>query len=299
MTEDLIKKLNKRINNNIEVLPVYKNSELKTLLNQFLESQDYLRPKKILSIINISFLEDSPIGYILYKDQKKIVGFLGTIFSKRKIQKDIISHCYLHSWIVNSDFRTQAFRLVLPILEKKIFISTYSPINSLEGLYKKLNFKEKSFKSKLIISFPLKSFNNKKANLTDDQSLFQNLLSEDLKKICNDHASLNNNLLFVYFDHDINDNILIIVKKKFKKIFLPVLEIIYVSNFAKFKNNRKNIIFELFKKFRTFIFLENFFNDQSIFDNKNFLYKETKKNAYYKNVPNNFKYDLLYSELLE
>ena len=299
MTEDLIKKLNKRINNNIEVLPVYKNDELLTLLNQFLKSQNYLQPKKILSIINISFLEDSPLGYILFKDQKEIVGFLGTIFSKREIKKNFISHCYLHSWIVNSDFRTQAFRLVIPILEKKIFISTYSPINSLEGLYKKLDFKEKSFKSKITLSFPLKSFNDKKVNLTDDQSFFQNLLSEDLKKIYNDHVSLNNNLLFVYFDHNVNDNILIIVKKKFKKILLPVLEIIYVSNFEKFRDNRKNIIFELFKRFKTFLFLENFFNDQSIFDNKNFLYKETKKNAYYKNIPNNFKYDFLYSELLE
>ena len=84
-------------------------------------------------------MNDSPIGYILFENKKKIVGFLGTIFSKRQISKKTINHCYLHSWIVDNKFRTQSFRLLIPILEKNFFISTYSPISSLEGLYKKLN----------------------------------------------------------------------------------------------------------------------------------------------------------------
>ncbi len=299
MTKELINKLKQRINNNIEVIPVYKEDKYEILLDQFLKAQNYLKPEKILSIIKIRFLNDNPIGYILYKDKKKVVGFLGTIFSKRQIFKKSISHCYLHSWIVDNEFRAQSFRLLMPILEKNLFISTYSPISSLEGLYRKLDFEEKSFKTKLIFSFPLKSFQNKKVNITENHSFFYNSLPDDLKQIYKDHVSSNNNIIFSYFDNNINDNILIIAKKKYKKVFLPVLEIIYVSNLTKFRNNRKNIIFELFKKFKILFYVENFFNDDSIFNGKNPFYKESKKKAYYKNIPDNFKYDFLYSELLE
>ena len=299
MSEELINKLKQRINKNIEVIPVYKNDKYEILLYRFLKAQNYLKPEKILSIIKIRYLNDSPIGYILFENKKKIVGFLGTIFSKRQILKKTINHCYLHTWIVDNKFRTQSFRLLIPILEKNFFISTYSPISSLEGLYKKLNFEEKSFKTKLIFSFPFKSFKNKKVIITENRSLFYDLLPDDLKQIYKDHVSLNNNIIFSYFDDNINDYILIIAKKKYKKIFLPVLEIIYVSNLIKFRDNRKNIIFEFFKKFKIFFYVENFFCGESIFNSKFPLHKETKKRAYFKNIPDNFKYDFLYSELLE
>ena len=87
MSEELINKLKQRINKNIEVIPVYKNDKYEILLYQFLKAQNYLKPEKILSIIKIRYLNDSPIGYILFENQKKIVGFLGTIFSKRQILK--------------------------------------------------------------------------------------------------------------------------------------------------------------------------------------------------------------------
>ena len=100
----------------------------------------------------------------------------------------------------------------------------------------------------MIFSFPFKSFKNKKVSITENRSLFYDLLHDDLKQIYKDHVSLNNNIIFSYFDNNINDYILIIAKKKYKKIFLPVLEIIYISNLIKFRDNRKNIIFEFFKK---------------------------------------------------
>ena len=52
--------------------------------------------------------------------KKNILGFLGTIFSKRYYKKDFSDHCYLHSWIVEKKFRLQSFRLILPLLEKNI-----------------------------------------------------------------------------------------------------------------------------------------------------------------------------------
>ena len=297
MTIDLIKKLEKKINKNISLKPIFENDENETLLKQFLYNQDYLKPENIFSIIKINFLKDRPIGYILCEDNSKIIGFLGTIYSKRKINNEILNHCYLHSWIVSSKHRSQAFRLLTPILEEKIFISTFSPIKSLEGLYLKLGFSEKSFQSKFVFILPHKSSNNKNVNISENEYFFKEVLSDDLKKIYEDHLIFKNNKILIYFNDNKNDNIFVIAKKKYKKFFLPVLEIIYVSDLEKYKKNMVNINFELFKKFKTIIFKENFFNNKSIFSQRFYFSKQNK--GFYKNVPKNFDYSFLYSELLD
>ena len=175
MTLNLIKKLEKKINRKISLKPIFQNDENEILLKQFLYSQDYLKPENIFSIIKINFLNDRPIGYILCEENSKIIGFLGTIYSKIKIHNEIINHCYLHSWIVDSKHRSQAFRLLTPILEEKIFISTFSPIKSLEGLYLKLGFIEKSYQSKFVFILPYKSLSNKKVSISENDTFFKEI----------------------------------------------------------------------------------------------------------------------------
>ena len=298
MSDNIIKKLEKRVNNKIKLKPIFKGGEDEMMLKKFLNKQNYLKPKNIFSIIETIFLKDSPIGYALYKNDSEIVGFLGTIFSERKIENSICSHCYLHSWIVDKDYRTQSFRLITSILEKKVFISTFSPIKSLEGLYEKLEFSIKNYSSKIIFTLPINFLKQNKVVITEDKSFYENILSNDLKKIYKDHIQLKNNIIFAYFNNDIKDHILIIVRKKYKKSILPILEIIYVSNSSKFKKNEKNINFELIKKFKTLILKENFFDNNSIFSENYFFSKIKIKKAFYKNIPEKFKFDFLYSEIL-
>ena len=299
MNDTLLKNLKKRVNNKIKLKPIFKGKDDEILLKKFLNGQNYLKPKNIFSIIEINFLKDSPIGYALYKNDSEIIGFLGTIFSERKIDNSICNHCYLHSWIVDKDYRTQSFRLITPILEKKVFISTFSPIKSLEGLYKKLEFNVKNFSSKTIFTLPTNSSKQNKVAISEDKSFYENILSDDLKQIYKDHLHIKNNIIFIYFNNNIKDHILIIVKKKYKKLILPVLEIIYVSNSLKFKENEKNINNELIKRFKTLIFKENFFNNNSIFSENYFFSKIKNKKAYYKNIPKKFNFDFLYSEMLD
>jgi len=298
MCNDLIKKLEKRVNNKIKLKPIFSGGDNEILLKKFLNRQNYLKPKNIFSIIKINFLKESPIGYALYKNDTEIVGFLGTIFSDRKIKNSIYNHCYLHSWIVDKDYRTQSFRLITPILEKKVFISTFSPIKSLEGLYEKLEFNVKNFSSKIILTFPTNFFNQNKVAISEDKSFYENILTDDLKKIYKDHLLLKNSIVFAYFNNDIKDHILIIVRKRYKKFIIPILEIIYVSDSLKFKKNEKNINYELIKRFKTLILKENFFNNNSIFSENYFFSKIKNKKAYYKNIPENFNFDFLYSEIL-
>ena len=215
MNKNLLDRLNRAGDSNLIVKPVYRNDDNKTLLKNFLIKQKFLNENDIFEILKINFEESQPIGYILMKD-KNIVGFLGTIFSKRPIKEKIIDHCYLHSWIVLERHRLEAFKLILPIIKKNIFISTYSPIKSLMGLYKKLGFEETQFFSKFILSFSFLRSRSDDLNYSDDIYFFEKFLSNNDRLVLKDHISTDTKKLFIYFNKDINNNIFIIVKKKRK-----------------------------------------------------------------------------------
>ena len=84
----------------------------------------------------------------------------------------------------------------MPLLEKNIFITTFSPIKSLEGLYKKFNFDQVEYKS---IIFPIFNFNSlfgKTTKFYQNKEFFFKFLSKKDKKIMKDHEHKN---LFNFF----------------------------------------------------------------------------------------------------
>lgn len=298
MNKDIINKLEKKINSNLKVEPIFRDENKSYLLISFLKKQRFLNSNEVLEILKINFDHEKPIGYALIKEQKEIVGFLGTIFSKRLIKDEIIEHCYLHSWIVSEQHRLEAFKLILPIIKKKIFVSTFSPIKTLEGLYKKLGFEEINFFSTFV--FSLSFLNIKKNNiiLNEEKSFFEKYLLNSEKILLKDHITTNTKKIFIYFDQNINDNIFLIVKKKTKKLFFPTLEIIYVSNLNKFKQHQEIIGLQLLKRFKTIFFKINSLENE-IFSKNIFFKKNVKKKAYFLNKPSNFKFNVLYSEFLK
>jgi len=297
MNKKLLIKLEKKTNN-FKVQPIFQNNKDRFLLDDFLIKQKSLNKNEVMAILEVNFLKNQPIGYVLIDDQKKIIGFLGTIFSKRALKERTVEHCYLHSWVVLEKYRLEAFKLIIPIIKKDIFISTYSPIKSLEGLYKKFGFEENFFFSKFVISFPFFKFKENNVILNDDSTLFSKYLTYENKIFLKDHKTTNTKKIFIYFDKNINNNIFIIVKKSIKKSFLPVLEIIYISDLSKFKFYEKKIIFELIKKFSTLFFKFNYFGEKNVLFENCLFKKIIKKNVYYLNKPKDFNFDVLYSEFL-
>ena len=140
MNKNLLDRLVKKGSTNLLVKPIFNNFKMiNSYYKIFGKYQKFLNPNDVFKILKINFNVEQPIGYTLINDKKEIVGFLGTFFlqfSRRKL----VEHCYLHSWIVLKKYRIEAFNLILPLIKKNIFLSTYSPISSLEGLYKKLGF---------------------------------------------------------------------------------------------------------------------------------------------------------------
>ncbi len=297
MSKNFLTKLKKKGSFNIRVIPIYRDDKNYLSLENFLKNQKFLNFKEVEDILKINFDQDKPVGYILIKDEKKIEGFLGTIFSKRPINGEIVEHCYLHSWIVSKKHRFEAFKLIIPIIEKNIFLSTFSPIKSLEGLYKKLGFEEVEFFSKFVLSLSFIRFKKNNVSFSEEKSLFKEFLSSQETKILDDHVATNTRKIFIYFDNNKKDNLFLIVKRKSKKYFFTILDIIYISNLNKFKLHEDKIGLKLLKKFKTIFFKTNILNYDDIFLNHN-LVKNIKKKVYYYNKPLNFKFDILYSELL-
>ncbi len=298
MSKNLLDRLVKKSGSNLLVKPIFNNENDKFALKNFIKNQKFLNPNDVFKIFKINFNDEQPIGYALVNDQKEMVGFLGTIFSSIPIEEKLVEHCYLHSWIVLKKYRVESFKLIVPLIKKNIFISTYSPIKSLEGLYKKLNFEEYQFFSKFIFFLPLSKFGNSHIKYSEDANFYLKYLKEREKIILKDHEHTSTKKIFIYFNENLYDNILIIFKKKTKKIIFSFLDVIYISDIEKFKLYEKSICIRFLKKFKTIIFKFSDIDVNEICSNNSFISKVVKKNVYYLNKPKNFKFNLLYSELV-
>ena len=298
MTNTLLTKLEKKSNINIKVLPIFNKDKKRDSLEFYVKNQKFLKAEEVLRIFKINFNQDQPIAYALLDNEEKIVGFLGTIFSFQPIKEKFVEHCYLHSWVVNEQFRLEAFKLILPIIKKNIFISTYFPIKTLEGLYKKLGFEEIQFFSKIIFLLPSFKFSTNNLNLIEDNNYYEKYLKEKDKIFLKDHLKTETRKIFIHFNEDLFNNILIVVKEKKFKNVISYLEVIYISDQKIFKIHKKKILFELSKKFKTLFLKFNYFEkDKEIF--KSFYeIKNSRKKIFYLNKPLDFKINFLYSELL-
>ncbi len=85
------------------------------------------------------------------------------------------------------------------------------------------------------------------------------------------------------------------IKKKFK-----TLNIFYVSDNLKLKKNWSKISFLIYNEFKVSFCVQHFFDEnESAIPNTFFLSKNYRKNICVKNLNNNFKLDILYSDLIE
>ena len=217
MSSDLIENLKKRKDTSLKVKAVYPGNQDYFAVKKFLSYQSFIDKNKIFTILEIIFLKDKPVGYALFDRENKIVGFLGTIYSLRESENKTFLHCYLHSWIVSKNYRLQTYRLILPIIEENIFISTFTPIKSLEGLYKKIGFKEKTINSKFILALGSLIFSSKEVKIVEDCTQYINILSKKNQRIFNDHNKTGVKKIFIYFGNDTTNHIFIIAKKTTKK----------------------------------------------------------------------------------
>ena len=288
------KKIHKTWLKNYKVEKVFYNGRLYNKTLRYLKKQNNLNYSKVLFLFNNFINKKYPIcNVLIYK--KKIVGFVGTTFSKKKYNNKIFLNCNIHSWMVDINHRIGSSMLINQI-KKNCIITVLSSLPRLEKTFLKLGFKKfnMEYKITLIKKFFVKN-SNPNFNILYKQNLLLKQTSKLEKKIIKDYKN-SRFKKFIFFNSISKKNTFIIGDLTKKKRFFKTLNIIYCSDTSFLKKNLTNF-YALIQKYFKAHFCGEFYIDKSksILKKSN-LSKIINKPIYLKSIPKHYKFDLLYSE---
>lgn len=301
--EIYIENLKKRIPENLIIEEI---SDKKIhIANEYLKSREKLEFS--FSKLNSHFgndwnYDEYPLGYIMRNtDNNSIVGFLGTICSRRLIKNKEVVCCNLVHWYVEKEFRIFAYAFFLPLLDKKIIIFGTTPKSSIIGIYKKLGFEIKTIKYTIGFSLNIISIFSKNYQRfsisNNDKDIESNLDLHD-KRIYHDHKKYNC-LHFVIFDKKKILKPFYFVAKKNTKYHMGVLDILYISNIDKINQHAPEIFTKISLFFNKIFIGQRYFREEDKFKyNPSFLTKTVDRFFPIKSFDNHYIFDTLYSDLV-
>lgn len=172
--------------------------------------------------------EEDPSGYALV-DANRIVGILGTVFSRRVVAGRSARFCNLHSWFVEEEYRGKGLLLMRPVLKlNDTTVTDFTPTDAVCTISKKLGFRE--LDSTLRILLPCRDRDNsdqvRGVEIVEDRSLIEAELSESDRKIFREHQGSQCRHLLVRSKNDY----CYIVCTKVERYWIPYCYIHYLSN---------------------------------------------------------------------
>ena len=273
----------------VKILQVKKNNLLD--IAKFVQQNTNLnfdRSKKIVSCKWINTIKN--YGFFL-REKKKIVGYLGCLYSYRLINNKKIIFGNMTNWIVLKQYRQHSIKLLSKLMKQKNCILT--------------NFTANKKVSKVLQLFGFKNLDNKEITFNLFSLIFLNFLNFNTKiletKQIND---LNVKYKKIINDHKEFKTISLMLKSKKKKVFcfflkrpsgrLGNVKLMYSSDYNFLNKRLPYILFFFIKKFKIF----SLSIDNRFLKKKFFLVKESFKNKsfFYKKPINKKEIDLLYSE---
>lgn len=134
------------------------------------------------------FNAKGPPGYIL-KDDEQVVGFLGTIFSKRLINNQEVTFCNMHSWIVEEKYRRNGLLLLSRIHKlRDVVLTNFSASTGPFQILKQLKWKEVDNSHSIFYRHLLKFQRRTDLQVLKGEEL-NDVMSEDIKNIAAHHKS--------------------------------------------------------------------------------------------------------------
>jgi hypothetical protein len=290
------KKINSYWISRYSVKKVFFKDSLYNQTLKYLRHQRYLGFSKIFFLLNSFLNENYPVCYIL-KKEKKIVGFAGTIFSKKKYNKKIYLTCNIHSWLVNQNHRIASSLLFREIDKERCLVTVLSALPRLGKTFVKLGFKELEVTYKLILIKKL--FSNQ---IDSKYQMFNNInkinkkLPKKLKRLLTVYSNKNYQK-FLFTKERSKSQSFIIGKYVYKKKYLKTFNLIYCSNINFINKNITQFFQILSKKFSVSLCGEYFISSKNaIFKDKYNFFLTKNKKIYLKKKPNSYTFDLLFSE---
>ena len=134
---------------NYKIKKVYLNSRSFKQTSEYLRKQNHLNKSKVLFLLNNFKNRKYPLcNILLFKN--KIVGFVGTIFSK----KNNILNCNIHSWMVDPNHRLVS-TLLFEHIKNNCVITVLSSLPRLGKVFEKMKYKKLIMIYRLIFFFKM------------------------------------------------------------------------------------------------------------------------------------------------
>ena len=165
-------------------------------------------------------------GYLLLQDEE-VKGYLGLLFSRRRINGRVQKVCNMTSWIVREDCRSQSLRLLLEVLKLKDYtITNFTPSQTVAAILRKLGFAEMTLDQRLLFPLPRLAMSRQRYSCDFDLEKIRGKLNQTDQTIFADHQQVNCRHFLV---SDGTDYCYVIVKNKVHR-HLPFARVHYLSN---------------------------------------------------------------------
>ena len=283
---------------NYSVHEIFFKNLKKNQVYSYLKKQHFIEYETIKKNFLIQYCEKYPVGYML-KYQNRPIGFLGTLFSIRSIKNKKKLFCNIHSWLVDINHRIASQLLFKKILNKCI-ITVLTARPGLTRTFKEMGFKSFQMKYRILCLINFSYFFNGKKNIFINMNkswIFKKIKNKNIR-IYNEHADEKFVKFIIYDNKKKTDYSFVVGKIVKKKKFFKVLNIIYADNEVFFRKNWKAIQTNILSSFKIF-FCGHYFlkNKDSLLPKTSFFSKSVERKIFIKNVPKNFKFNTLYSEI--
>ncbi|MBA3660209.1 MAG: hypothetical protein H0W64_00595 [Gammaproteobacteria bacterium] len=187
-------------------------------------------------------IEENFPGYVIV-DQKKIVGFLGTIFSDHQTEKGQMRLCNLTTWYVEPPYRQHGLMLFLKVM--KIPNVSWTNLTAAPHTYEWLQRSGfKTLENKQTVVLPLPQFSPTQVTITTQ--IEETNLPISLHPIYDKHRNLNCKHILIKKQDQLCYCLAVITR--YKK--LPVAKIYYFSDSQFFSEVLNEIRFKLCHKLR-------------------------------------------------
>jgi hypothetical protein len=236
--------------------------------------------------------QEDHFGYYLEEDGAA-VGFLGTIFSQRKISGQMYKFCNLSTWIVKKEYRGASLMLLFEVLKLKDYTITNFTANRVAKIMHTMGFKDLAERLYffLPLSIPGVGFSN--FTLHTEKHAIEQRLQSDALAVFRDHADLKCHHLLVEHDGEQCYLVFDIIKKK----RLPVARVHHISSLPFFVKFSHRFTFKVCLKTRTagLLVAENLLHNETV--RSKWVIPQKQALVYRSDCLTSQDIDTLYSEL--
>lgn len=180
---------------------------------------------------------ESHVGFIL-EENGQAVGYLGTLFSVREINRRNEKFCNLCTWIVKEEYRSEGLPLLFQVLRMKDVTVTNFTGNRVGSILKKFDFKVLDKTLKILL--PIPSIGDG-CELVFDTLRIAPLLDTHDRRIFEDHRDFKYSFVLLKAAEGVS----LICFRKVKRKRLPVLEVHYLSQRDVFLKHIRHVLLSL------------------------------------------------------